>query len=108
MKLQIFLMLMVLSMMDDLQGGSSGFVPLPAECKAKGGGAKGPVVKVKKAGPVMKRVRLMKIEGSTKEILTRLLMIQGFPLLVFCILCFKTWCGGSGKNEEKEVEVNYG
>ena len=53
MKLQIFLMLMVLSMIDDLQGGSSGLVPVPAECKAKGGGAKGPVTKVKKKGPIM-------------------------------------------------------
>ena len=53
MKLQIFLMLMVLSIIDDLQGGSSGLVPFPAECKAKGGGAKGPVTKVKKKGPIM-------------------------------------------------------
>ena len=75
MKLQIFLMLMVLSMMDDLQGGSSGFAPLPVECKAKGGGAKGPVVKDKKTGPILKRVQIKHISGSLTEILTRLVMI---------------------------------
>ena len=49
-------MLMVLSMIDDLQGGSSGLTPMPAECKAKGGGAKGPVEKKKKGGDIIPRV----------------------------------------------------
>ena len=101
-------MLMVLSMMDDLQGGNSGFVPLPAECKAKGGGAKGPVTTKKKKGPIMQRVQIKKIDGTLKDILTRLLLIQGFPMLVLLTLLFKSCCGGSAKEKAKDKAVNYG
>ena len=105
---QIFLMLLVLSMIDDLQGGNTGLVPITAECKAKGGGAKGPVTKKKNKGPVLKRIQNKHINGSLKDILTRLLMIQGFPLLILLTLCFKSFCGGSEREEEKEKAVNYG
>ena len=96
MKLQFLLMLLLLSMIDDLQGGSSGLVPLPVECKAKGGGSKGPVdTGNKKKKDQMNRIQKKEINGSLKEILTRLLLIQGFPLLLLLVLCMKNLCSGS-------------